>query len=406
MKRSAAALALAGLALVPSASAQDVGAHGYLDCRLIARADERSWADGGLGKTRFGSGGFSPACVQAGIVATAQVTPALLALADVQYQTTDHNAVSVLEAYLRYRPVSTTPLRWSVKLGEFFPPISLENDAIGWTSPWTLTPSAINSWVGEELRTIGAEATIEWRRETGTISAYGALYGWNDPTGILLNVRGWALHDLWTGLIDRPRVPDIYATTRRPPEPIPLRTSEFLEIDKRVGYYAGASWDEVGIGHFDILYYNNEADPTAETTEMAWETQFWNIGLSTEIGPVTLLAQGMRGSTYFMPSETFWSDTWFESAYLLAGWNINEAWRLAGRAEVFSTDERRPGTGIPMSEHGHAFTAAINYLPNDWLRLTGEYIRVESTRRQRTRGGLDPHAVEDQFQLSARFYLP
>ncbi len=56
-----------------------------------------------------------------------------------------------------------------------------------------------------------------------------------------------------------------------------------------------------------------------------------------------------------------------------------------------------------MSEHGHAFTAAINYLPNDWLRITGEYIRVDSTRLQRTRGGLDAHAVEDQFQLSARF---
>ncbi len=139
---------------------------------------------------------------------------------------------------------------------------------------------------------------------------------------------------------------------------------------------------------------------------MAWETQFWNIGLSTEFGPVTLLAQGMRGSTFFQPSETFWSDTWFESAFLLAGWNINESWRLAGRAEIFSTNETRTGSGTPLSEHGHAFTAAINYLPNDWLRLTGEYIRVESTRRQRTRGGLDPHAVEDQFQFSARFYVP
>jgi hypothetical protein len=121
---------------------------------------------------------------------------------------------------------------------------------------------------------------------------------------------------------------------------------------------------------------------------------------------VTLLAQGMRGSTFFQPSETFWSETWFESAFLLAGWNIGESWRLAGRAEIFSTMERRPGTGIPMTEHGHAFTAAINYLPNDWLRVTGEYIRVESTRRQRTRAGDDAYAAEDQFQLSLRFYVP
>src|SRR5262249_18453960 len=108
-------LALAMLACAGAmriAAATDFSAHGYLGCRLIARADERSWADGGFGKTRFGGGGFSAGCVQADLTVTAQLTPALLALADVQYQTTDKNAFSALEAYLRYRPVSTTPFRW------------------------------------------------------------------------------------------------------------------------------------------------------------------------------------------------------------------------------------------------------------------------------------------------------
>jgi hypothetical protein len=218
-----------------------------------------------------------------------------------------------------------------------------------------------------------------------------------------LNFRGWALHDQWTGLIDRPRLPDVWARQRD--EPIPYRTWEFLEIDNRVGYYAGASWDEVGIGHLDILYYNNNADPTAEREQVAWETDFWNIGFSTEIGPVTLLAQGMRGRTFFQPSPR-WRELWFESAYLLAGWNINESWRIAGRAEVFSANETRPTPSLLFSEYGHAFTAAINYLPNDWLRVTGEYIRVDSTRRQRTQDGLPANAIEDQFQLSLRFYVP
>jgi len=391
-----------------SAHAAEFHFDGYADLRAIFPSNQIGWLDGGLGKLRYGAEQTNPEFRIAEVVGqgVAQITPGLMALAVVRYAPEQRTFFDVVEAFVRWRPVSTSPVRFSLEAGAFFPPISLENTEIGWTSPWTLTPSAINSWVGEELRTIGAEATVEWRRETGTISAYGALYGWNDPTGILLNVRGWALHDQWTGLIDRPRLPDIYAASRRPPQSIPMRTWEFLEIDNRVGYYAGTSWDEIGIGHLDILYYDNAADPTAETEQVAWETQFWNIGLSTELGPVTLLAQGMRGRTYFEPSETFWSDTWFESAFLLAGWNINESWRIAGRAEVFSSNEQRPGSGLPLSEHGHAFTAAINYLPNDWLRLTGEYIRVESFRRQRTRGGLPPDATEDQFQLSARFYLP
>jgi hypothetical protein len=33
--------------------------------------------------------------------------------------------------------------------------MSLENRAGGWKTPYTITPSAISSWVGEELRTIG-----------------------------------------------------------------------------------------------------------------------------------------------------------------------------------------------------------------------------------------------------------
>jgi hypothetical protein len=89
-------------------------------------------------------------------------------------------------------------------------------------------------------------------------------------------------------LIDRPRLPDAYAR-RGITDPLPH--GEFLEIDKRVGRYAGAS----GRRHRPSrhLYYNNDADPTAETSRC--RKQFWNIGLSTEIGPVTLLAQGMRG---------------------------------------------------------------------------------------------------------------
>ena len=49
-----------------------------------------------------------------------------------------------------------------MKAGAFFPTISLENDDIGWTSPYTLSASAINTWIGEELRTIGTEGTLRF----------------------------------------------------------------------------------------------------------------------------------------------------------------------------------------------------------------------------------------------------
>ena len=385
------------------ASAVEFHFDGYVDLRLVAPGDQESWMQGELGKLRYGAGDSNfqfAELVGQGVV---QITPSLMVLAVGRIEPEQRTFFDALEAFVRYRPVSTSAFRWSVKAGAFFPPISLENTEIGWTSPWTLTPSAINTWVGEELRTIGIEGTLELRSEARTISAYASIYGWNDPAGILVADRGWALHDRPTGLNDRPYLP--YVLAEMLGEPPPYRTWEFLEIDDKPGWYAGAAWDETGIGHVDVLYYNNEADPAAIRRQVAWRTDFWNVGVRTEIGNLTLLAQGLRGETFIYPSPYFWSDTYFESAYLLAGYNINQDWRVAARGELFSANETNT-YGSLMSEHGNALTLAVDYLPFDWARFTAEVVRVESTRPMRLLDADPAHAVEIQFQLSARFYLP
>lgn len=390
------------MALAQPAAAGDLDLRGYLDCRLISRADERSWADGGLGKTRFGGSGISPACVQGGIVASEQLTPTLLALADLQYQTTDRNALSLLEAWLRYRPVSTTPWRWSVKLGEFFPPISLENDAIGWTSPWTLTPSAINSWIGEEFRSIGAEARMEWRGATQTFEGIAALVRSNDPAGELLADRGWSLSDLTSGIGSRVREPDVAALDAQTVPP--LRFNPFLENDGRVGWYAGATWRAPGRGGVSVLRYDNEADPTTHSAGVSpvfsWHTKFWSLGAEADMGGVVLLGQAISGSTGLQPSPDFSTTTDFHAAYLLAAWNRG-AWRPAIRVDTFATDEKATDPG-GVHEHGNAITLALNWRPFDWLRLTGEALRVRSWRNQRIEAGLAAQQTDTQVQLSAR----
>jgi hypothetical protein len=379
---------------------------GYADLRLIVPSDQVSWQNGLLGKLRYGAEDNKPELRLAEAVAQGVVliTPEVMALAVARVEPEQRTFFDFLEAYVRYRPVSTTPWRWSVKAGAFFPPISLENTEIGWTSPWTLTPSAINTWVGEELRTIGLEGAIEWRSEERTITAMASVYGWNDPAGILVADRGWALHDRVTGLIDKPRIPDAIARAQR--LSIPQYTYEALEIDDRAGWYAAASWDETGLGFLNVIYYNNEADPAAVRRQVAWRTDFWDVGARTQIGNVTLMAQAMRGQTLIVPSTRFFSDTTFKSAYLLAGWTISEEWRAAARFDVFDTVEKRPNLATNLSEHGNALTFAVDYLPYDWLRVTAEAIRVDSTRNQRTQEHLAPKAVENQFQLSAKFYLP
>lgn len=403
MKKPLAALFL--VSSLSNAEAVEFHVAGYGDLRSFVPSSERSWVDGGLGKTRFGSEHNTPGMYGGALAdVTAVIFPGLSFSAVAQVAPTQKVLVDFIEAFARYRPVSTNAWRYSFKGGAFFAPVSLENTDIGWTSPWTLTPSAINTWVGEEFRTIGGEGTVDWRSDKRTLSFTASAFGWNDPAGILLADRGWALNDRITGFADHLKLPDAFAISRN--QTIPQRTLMFHEIDNKVGWYAGAAWEEKGIGKIQLLRYDNEANPAKTRTQVAWETTFWSLGAQTRIGNVTLITQGMIGDTFIRPNPSFFSDTNYGSAFLLAGWELGEDWRLAARFDYFETNEKRPpNRGIPLSEHGNALTFAVNYLPNDWLRITGEVLRVDSTRTQRTITGDPARTEETQFQLNFRSYL-
>lgn len=400
-------LALACLCAMPLAGrAQDLSLHGYVDGRLVNAPAERSWVEGGLGKSRYGGAGTELRFGGAALVGTAQLTPSLLALAGVQLQDGDRTGVDVLEAYLRWRPVSTTRWRSSVQAGAFFPPVSLENDAIGWTSPWTLTPSAINSWVGEELRAVGAEARIERRGEIATWELRGALFQRNDPAGNLLAVRGWSLSDLTYGLGSRLREPDAYVRDRGA-EP-PRRYDPFRRIGSHWGHYVELTWRARGWGRISLMHYDNHADPAAWVPSdggrlYAWRTRFWSLGASADTGPISWIAQAMDGNTAITPFANRSFTTRYRAAFLLAGWNRG-AWRPALRLDHFSTGEASLVPGRPAGEHGNAVTAALNWRPQDWLRLTLEALRIDSTRTDRTDYGLPPRVRTTQVQLSARLF--
>lgn len=394
--------------LAANASAQSIEWHGYLDMRVVAPSDARAWDEGGLGKARFGDDDNRVGFGTALLAGTWHVTPALVAFADVQFLPEQRHSLDVLDAYVRYRPVSTTPWRWSLKAGAFFAPISLENDSIGWTSHWTLTPSAINSWVGEELRTVGTELQVEHRGATRTFKAVAAVFGWNDPAGELLAARGWALGDLTSGFGAVLREPDVYASRAR--APVPMLYRPFREIDHRVGWYAGVGVEAPGRGELALLHYDNRADPTAWENYVghrtfAWHTRFWSLGAKKRLGDTVLIAQTMIGNTAFEPQPGLYLDTEMRAGYLLAGWGRGD-WRPALRVDFFDLRQTSMSPlSDPLSEHGSAVTLALNWRPNERMRLTGEVLRIDSTRQQRKLAGLAPRQIELQLQLGIRLFF-
>jgi hypothetical protein len=398
-------LAIAVLSCAAStAGAQDFHAQGFLEARLpLADGKDRSWTEGGLGKMRFGDGDQSLQAAGA-LSLSWQVSDSLLAVADLQAQGQTSPELGVLSAYLRWRPVSTSPWRWTVRAGAFFPPVSLENDGVGWTSRWTLSPSALNSWVGEELRTIGAEARLEHRGVHGSFEFGVALFRWNDPAGELIFSRGWALGDVTSPLGARVRQPDAYSDAF---SPVPVEYKPFVENDNRTGWHADAEWRSPRGIRLRALRYDNRAEPDTYSHQagrdvFSWKTRFGSVGAEVPLGGLVLAAQSLKGSTIIEPAEEFYIESHFRAAFLLAAWDRG-AWRPALRYDRFRAHVKPDFIGDELEEEGHAWTAALNWRPRDSLRLTAEWLRVDSTRNQRLLAGLAPRQREDLLQIMLRY---
>lgn len=391
------------LALAPvAAQAQQFGANALLDFGAVLPSDQRSFMKGGFGKAEFGGGGSQAPLASGQALADVwvQFGPSVDAFATFRLAPDQHAPFDILEAYARYRPVSTKSWLWTVKGGFFYPPISLENEGIGWTSPWTLTSSAINSWVGNELRTIGGETGVEWRHETGSVGLTGAVFGANDPTGTVLADRGWTFDSRPLGLLGEPRRPDAVARQLR--RPTPIREQVYQEIDGRPGWYAGASVRQDGLGRLAALYYDNRADPSLFSGgDFGWRTKFVSLGAELDIGDVVLLSQAMLGDTTIAPATGLSIKTDFQSAYLLAGYYFGD-WRVAARVDVFATQQFNSRRGGGPGEHGHALSLAGTWAPLRWLRLTAEFLRIDSNSGLRAAAALPARVVETQFQLVGR----
>ncbi|HUO03356.1 MAG TPA: hypothetical protein VMU31_11290 [Rhizomicrobium sp.] len=378
---------------------------GYGDFRAIASPSETGWLNGGLSKFRYGDSDgdfrFAEAVAQASLHLSDDASFVALARAEPEQRI----GLDLLEGYFSWHPAAPGPWSWSFKTGAFFPSISLENDDLGWTSPYTLTPSAINSWIGEELRTIGSEGIARYDTGSlGTLSFTGAIFCCNDPAGVLIADRGWAMDDRPSGLFSDVRLPEATVKLFHLPDD---RTPLFDEIDGRQGWYAGLGWQMAGIGKLTLLRYDNEGDPYRRSGEYnAWDTRFWSYGARTSWNDLVLIAQGLQGRTVIGSSFGL-AYTGFQSAFLLASYDLEglgfDDWRASIRGDVFQT--RHSGSAL-MNEDGHAGTFALSWQGIDWLRLTGEWILMQSRKGEYILAGFaSPEASQQEFQLSAKVFF-
>src|ERR1700756_458815 len=160
--RCCRAACLALLAFGASARAADWEAS--LDMRLLYSDAYRSFMDGGFGTTRFDRNDTGLRLGRARLAFSAPLGELWSVHFDASaWDDKDRSPVGVTEAYLQFRPYPFSGYRLRIKAGAFYPPVSLENRAAGWESPYTLSYSAINTWLGVEGRTLWDGARLAWR---------------------------------------------------------------------------------------------------------------------------------------------------------------------------------------------------------------------------------------------------
>ena len=403
MRPPALRLALAASALLAATTVRAASWELDLDLRAVTSDADRSVLDGGYSPTRFSD---RQSGLQLGRLRLALDTP----LGEVWRLHLDASAwgnaykspVGLTEAYLQFRPYPRNALRVRMRAGAFYAPVSLENGAPGWASPYTISFSALNSWLAEELRTLGVETKVDWLgTRTGLpfdVGAVAGVYGWNEITGSAVANGGFILDDRQTPLFDR--VGKVEGPTGAYIEP-------FREIDGRAGYYAGVDLNFPGRLLVTALRYDNLADPTAHDTVshvFAWRTAFNSAGARLETAAGwTVIAQWLSGQTEIAPGghALEWP---FNARYALVSRRIARRQTLSVRYDHFEVDSRNAEPDGMQS--GHAWTAAYVFDAGKRWTVTVEWLRVTSNSYSWSEETDRPGPVTDnQAQLSVRYAL-
>lgn len=378
---------------------------GEIDLRAVHTEATPSFLYGGLGRLRYDDDHDGLRLGRIMLDARARLGDTLqLRVVGHSWGEPDTNAFDLTEAYLQWRPFPQSAVRWQARLGAFYPPESLENRSLGWAPAYSITPSAINSWFGEELRSIGAEVEGRWLgarvNSPFNLTVTAGVFGWNDPAGVLLAERGWAFHDrqspLWGHL----------ASPAQNYRPGYREIDEFRELDGRAGYYAAAGLRYRGVLELRYLHYDNRVDLAAiKDGKESWLTRYDGWGLRYEpTDRLTFAAQWLNGYTAAIEDPAgqpmfAWD---FEAWYVLASW-ARGPWRATVRYDDFYLDQTRTPYRAIMEDYGNAWLLSVQRDFGPRWNLAAEWLQVRSDFEARALAGLDPEQTETQLQLALRY---
>jgi hypothetical protein len=264
--------------------------------------------------------------------------------------------VGIVEAYAE-KNLNVRDDRVRILAGAFFLPTSRENIDSLWETPYTLTPSALNSWLGEELRPIGVDVSYRHRTAAaGTFTGGATAFGGNDTFGEILISRGWALQDRWTLLGEHvPSRPNRY-------------TSISAETDHRIGWSARGKWNN-DHGAIQLTRIDNRSDALRHGELFNWATRFNLVGADYTWRDWTVAGESGWGTTAIVTARGRFSSE-IGAGYLLLSRRVKK-FRVTVRADEYQVRDDRE----------NALTAALLWEAHPRLRAGIEGITAAGEKR-------------------------
>jgi len=302
----------------------------------------------------------------------------------------------VVEAYADARAIFGND-EIQLRAGQFFLPSSRENKGELWTSPYTISFSALNTWIAEEVRPIGAD--VEWRHTFGTghvLTAAGTAFRGNDSMGALLGWRGWSIGNRLSVYNEALPLPPLdsfktfFADQRRD------GTQPFgKDLDGNTGVSGRVRYSIPQIANIQYLYLDNRADRHLHNGEYAWATKFHLISAEIASGQnYTLAAEYMHGSTGMGFTPAF-VQAGFWAGYVLFSEKIGRS-RFSGRYDLFKTIEKDFSLAEGNDESGHSWTLAWFYDLTHSLRLGTELTQF-SVKRASDESDAHSYTIEARY---------
>ncbi len=387
----------------------------WADIRAVSADGEKSWRDDGFGKLRYGDESKID-LAQAALLWKPHLTDTISAYVLAEDVPDAEHAFGFEEAYIKWKPLPVmTPAglyHFTFRAGQMFPPVSMEHDGVGWTPSRTLTPSAINTWVGEELVVQGGEAAVTAQYGETQVGLTLGAFTKDDTAGTILAWRGWALHDISSGSsteLPLPSGPQGYTKLFGPYQAYESRPLD--EVDHRLGYYGRLDWRPPAPVAFNLEYYNNQGNPlTVRNGQWGWGTAFWNLGAEYTLDDRdVLISQYMTGGTKtggIVTGTPYHAvDLDFDSGYLMLSHDLGSGAKLTGRIDYFGAKDLSLRAIDDNAEKGYAATLAWLKPLTPHIDFGLEGLSVFSHRPARATQGLDPHQSQTQLQMAFKFHL-